>query len=184
MAHITARLADKNGVTHLVGRSTSIAARVAVVLLSIVLVGCSALDEELVTDWSTEAEQALVAEEIDADVVTCVLRIAADDLERGPLSAAETDELVRSCQSARDALKPVIEDAVPDTELALTDIAWNFGDDSALDELWSACEEGSGSACDDLFEQSPLGSAYEEFGVSCGDRPDVLHCSELDQTEE
>ncbi len=57
-----------------------------------------------------------------------------------------------------------------------------FGDDGGLDELWLACEAGSGLACDHLFAQSPIGSQYERFGVSCGERPTVLHCqAELDE---
>jgi hypothetical protein len=57
-----------------------------------------------------------------------------------------------------------------------------FGDDAHLDELWLACEAGSGSACDQLFLQSPVGSDYERFGVSCGERPTVLHCrAEMDE---
>ncbi len=57
-----------------------------------------------------------------------------------------------------------------------------FGDDDKLDELWLSCEAGSGLACDHLFAQSPIGSQYERFGVSCGERPTVLHCqAELDE---
>ncbi len=57
-----------------------------------------------------------------------------------------------------------------------------FGDDARLDELWLACEAGSGLACEHLFAQSPIGSQYERFGVSCGERPTVLYCqAELDE---
>lgn len=56
-----------------------------------------------------------------------------------------------------------------------------FGDDAGLDILWLACEAGEGAACDELFERSPVGSEYELFGVSCGNRPLVLDCTtELD----
>jgi len=44
------------------------------------------------------------------------------------------------------------------------------GDDPALDALWDGCVDGSGEACDELFLQSPLGSEYERFGDTCGDR--------------
>lgn len=57
-----------------------------------------------------------------------------------------------------------------------------FGDDDRLDELWTQCSDGWGYACDRLFEEAPLGTDYEQFGVSCGDRPLVLHCQiELDE---
>lgn len=57
-----------------------------------------------------------------------------------------------------------------------------LGDDDRLDKLWTQCSDGWGYACDRLFEEAPLGTDYEQFGVSCGDRPLVLHCqSELDE---
>lgn len=53
-----------------------------------------------------------------------------------------------------------------------------LGDDAVLDDLWHRCEEGSGAACDQLFEQAPPNSDYESFGLSCGNRPDVLRCAQ------
>jgi hypothetical protein len=44
----------------------------------------------------------------------------------------------------------------------------DYGDDPTLDALWESCNAGNPSACDDLFWQSPLGSAYEAFGHTCG----------------
>lgn len=62
---------------------------------------------------------------------------------------------------------------------------YTFGDHDRLDELWVQCEEGWGYACDRLFEEAPLASEYERFGVSCGERPSVLHCQmELDAQPE
>lgn len=48
--------------------------------------------------------------------------------------------------------------------------AAGFGDDPVLDELYLDCEAGDLAACDELYFQSPLGSAYEEFGATCGGR--------------
>jgi hypothetical protein len=45
-----------------------------------------------------------------------------------------------------------------------------YGDDPELDVLWDACDGGDLGACDDLWFSSPAGSAYEEFGATCGDR--------------
>ena len=45
-----------------------------------------------------------------------------------------------------------------------------YGDDPTLDVLWDACADGSGAACDQLYFTSPLGSEYERFGGTCGDR--------------
>jgi hypothetical protein len=50
--------------------------------------------------------------------------------------------------------------------------AQTYGDDPSLDALWDRCEDGSGSACDDLFWQSPIDSEYETFGNTCGRRFD------------
>jgi hypothetical protein len=47
-----------------------------------------------------------------------------------------------------------------------------FGSDTALDFLWTECEDGNMSACDDLYLESPVGSDYEQFGATCGGRGD------------
>jgi hypothetical protein len=44
-----------------------------------------------------------------------------------------------------------------------------YGDDPAFDALWDACSVGDGSACSDLYFESPFGSVYERFGSACGD---------------
>jgi len=51
-----------------------------------------------------------------------------------------------------------------------------YGDDEFFDKLWDECEAGSGPACESLFNASPVGSEYEQFGVSCGERPGILDC--------
>ena len=48
--------------------------------------------------------------------------------------------------------------------------ASSYGDDPELDVLWDACEAGDDVACDDLYWESPLGSEYESFGLSCAGR--------------
>lgn len=53
---------------------------------------------------------------------------------------------------------------------------YTLGDDRSLDELWLQCEAGYGLACDDLFDRSPLGSAYEDFGLTCGGREEIFDC--------
>jgi hypothetical protein len=54
-----------------------------------------------------------------------------------------------------------------------------FGDDPVLDERWRACEAGFGAACDELFAEAPVGSAYEAFGVTCGDRTPEPRCADV-----
>ena len=53
-----------------------------------------------------------------------------------------------------------------------------YGDDARLDLLYTACQQGSGPACDQLFDASPLGSEYEEFASTCGGRTKELRCAE------
>ncbi len=86
-------------------------------------------------------------------------------------------------------------DAVDDVDLGLSDIEGTgdtelgagvdsnpgtFGDDEALDSLWTACADGDLDACDDLYFQSPFGSEYESFGSTCGgvlDEPTFGGCA-------
>lgn len=48
-----------------------------------------------------------------------------------------------------------------------------FGSDLALDLLWTECEGGNMTACEDLYLGSPVGSEYEEFGATCGGKADA-----------
>jgi hypothetical protein len=41
-----------------------------------------------------------------------------------------------------------------------------------LDDLYAACAAGDMQACDDLYLESAVGSDYEEFGRTCGNRTD------------
>ncbi len=43
-----------------------------------------------------------------------------------------------------------------------------YGDDAVFDGLWDSCAGGDNSACDLLYETSPLVSGYEDFGRTCG----------------
>lgn len=53
------------------------------------------------------------------------------------------------------------------------------GDDPALDALYRSCGAGDGAACDRLFDEAPLGSEYERFGSTCGDRTKELRCADV-----
>jgi hypothetical protein len=54
-------------------------------------------------------------------------------------------------------------------EESFADEPYAFGDDGDLDQLWLSCESGAMQACDDLYQQSPVGSEYETFGATCGE---------------
>lgn len=147
------------------------------------LSSCAALSEAEPIDWAAQTEQDLLADGVDRSVVDCVLNLAADDLKRAPLGTLAADEVLLHCRQARSVIDRPEPDAIPDTRLAMTDVAWTLGDDPDLDRLWRECEQGAGSACDELFERSPVGSIYEDFGVSCGKLPEVLDCAELDRPD-
>ena len=46
----------------------------------------------------------------------------------------------------------------------------DYGDNPELDALHDACTAGDAEACDELYWSSPIGSAYEAYGNTCGDR--------------
>jgi hypothetical protein len=52
------------------------------------------------------------------------------------------------------------------------------GDDAELDRLYDACQAGSGPACDQLFDEAPLASDYEEFAATCGGRTQEVRCAD------
>jgi len=45
---------------------------------------------------------------------------------------------------------------------------FTLGDDRVLDVLWLQCSTRNWQACDDLYQRSPVGSDYEQFGATCG----------------
>lgn len=55
---------------------------------------------------------------------------------------------------------------------------FSYGDDPSFDMLWDVCAQGDGVACDDLFFQTPIGSAYEAFGRVCSDLTTAIHSCE------
>src|SRR5665648_743622 len=46
----------------------------------------------------------------------------------------------------------------------------NYGDNATLDALWDACAAEDWQACDDLYMQSDVGSGYEAYGDTCGNK--------------
>ncbi len=126
----------------------------------------------------TEAE--LTEAGASAEVAACVVRLARHDLRAGPIDDLTRDELLLSCERTQ-ALLDGDADLDESDSLAFVDGPNTLGDDPVLDDLWRSCEDGSGAACDELFERAPVGSDYEWFGVTCGERDEVLHCSELDE---
>ncbi len=156
------------------------------------LAACAGGDETADPAPEVELRQRLGGADVADEVTDCVLQLATDELRRGPLDSVMEEELVASCERAQEVLdrsdaelngsvggQPsggglAFGDDTPD------DQPMDYGDDSTLDRLWDGCEAGDGAACDRLFEQSPVGSDYERFGLTCGNRDQVLDCRELD----
>jgi len=67
--------------------------------------------------------------------------------------------------------------AAPSTEAG--NLPRQRGDDPTLDALYDQCALGSGQACDDLFNLSPVGSAYESFAITCGNRTTERRCADV-----
>jgi serine/threonine protein kinase len=59
---------------------------------------------------------------------------------------------------------------VAENGLIVTEIPFGLGDNDRLDALASQCAAGDLTSCDQLYKDSPVGSLYEEFGGTCGDR--------------
>jgi hypothetical protein len=54
-----------------------------------------------------------------------------------------------------------------------------YGDDPRLDSLWESCDRGAMGACDRLYDDAPLFSEYEDFGLTCGRRSDFeMSCAQ------
>jgi hypothetical protein len=56
-----------------------------------------------------------------------------------------------------------------DCESKFGSTASSYGDDFVFDTLWDECASGLLGSCDGLFAAAPVGSAYENYGATCGD---------------
>lgn len=54
-----------------------------------------------------------------------------------------------------------------------------LGDDPLFDDYAEDCHDGDMEACDDLFRESPLGSAYELYGGTCAGRQSDTDAREI-----
>lgn len=121
--------------------------------------------------FGTGANVAQLTDEcLGGDMASC------DNLYLETPVGSEGESIGETCGNRNDPAPnqcEVIHGAVFDGDAdsggdALT--AFGYGDDIDLDLLWDGCEGGDMLDCDDLYFQSPVGSAYESFGASCGDR--------------
>lgn len=91
---------------------------------------------------------------------------ACDTLYLSSPTGSEYEDFGASCGNRAEApgICSLVDDSTSPSEEG------SFGSDPLLDLLWVECEAGDDASCDDLFLESPAGSEYEEFGVTCGGR--------------
>jgi hypothetical protein len=112
----------------------------------------------------------LIAEGYSIEVSNCVTGLGS-----GLRSGDSQSELITACERAEEMLNA--PERIPDDLPFTGPVA--YGDDPELDELWDRCEAGDGGACDELWSLAAIGSEYERFGVTCGEREEVLNCTDL-----
>ena len=84
------------------------------------------------------------------------------------LTAAEQSALTAATFSCIDIGGLLDDSLTGETNFSPTDRA--PGTNAEFDALWESCGGGDAEACDTLYFDSPVGSDYEEFGLSCGGR--------------
>ncbi len=141
------------------------------IVASIGLVSCGLAGTTVSEPAGLDSTADLLAQGYTPEVSSCVVGLL--DSRTGESTRSE---LIATCQRASDMLVEAGKE--PPVEIPFSGPT-TYGDDPVLDSLWDLCELGDGGACDALWERAPVGSEYEEFGVTCGNRPDVLNCSDL-----
>lgn len=153
-------------------------------VLVLAATACTDGGEAEVAIERTDVIAAYEAEGLSSGVAECVVGLGEREFELESLSpggevdevtSALLDEIVASCVQAEAILSAA--PAEPEV-LALDAGPQDYGDDPRLDFLWDRCEAGDGRACDRLWLDAPIGSVYETFGVTCGERPGILDCGE------
>ncbi|MBT8240539.1 MAG: hypothetical protein KJN63_04870 [Acidimicrobiia bacterium] len=141
------------------------------VVVAAVLISTSCSSPTPIVEVSQEARVGdLISDGYSVQVSNCVAGLGT-----GLRSSDSRSELIRACERAEEMLNAPEE--IPDDLPFTGPVA--YGDDPELDELWDRCEAGEGIACDELWSAAPIGSEYERFGVTCGEREEILNCSDL-----
>jgi hypothetical protein len=86
---------------------------------------------------------------------------ACDDLYLESPSGSDYEEFGRTCGERTDGSRWCVDEG-GSSEVN------GYGDDPYLDGLWDDCAMGDMTACDALYQESPAGSEYEQFGDTCG----------------
>ncbi len=154
---------------------------------TMVVVACSTMP-----DLDREAAVTRVIEgaagAIDRPMAECYVDRVSDELGSSLLTegAQPEPEQVRRLTSIRIdcfGVAALGATTIPGTPPSSLDGAVNapmtHGSDPELDALWDQCAAGSGTACDELFDRSPVRSEYEDFAGTCGFRTQELRCADV-----
>ena len=123
---------------------------------------------ELIPDETTQRLDDLYAACEGGDMQAC------DDLYLESPEGSDYEEFGRTCGNRTDGSRWCVDEGGPGT-------VNTYGDDTYLDGLWDDCAAGDMTACDALYQESPEGSEYGEFGDTCGYlTPGGTWCVEID----
>jgi hypothetical protein len=142
-------------------------ARLALIAASLVLLlgACGLKSDE-------ELGRALLGD-IDVSIDTTTSTGAASSTTSTSDGTSTSEESSTSTTSGDDeSTTSTTEDGGDGEDLPEPEEPGDLGDDPALDELTDGCFSGDLEACDDLYFESPLGSEYERYGSTCGERND------------
>ncbi|MFT5530796.1 MAG: hypothetical protein ACI91O_000809 [Candidatus Poriferisodalaceae bacterium] len=101
-----------------------------------------------------------------------------DEVAATPTTAAPTDTDATTPPTTAASLGGQAFDPAGDPVAQLNPTDPPPGTDPEFDALWVACAAEDADACEDLFFSSPVDSAYEAFGLTCGGR-ELTVCSTL-----
>jgi hypothetical protein len=90
----------------------------------------------------------------------------ASTLERERATTSTTRRTTTT--TARSA--PATAPTTPTTTAAAAATPSKFGDDPTLDALYTKCGKGDYAACDSLYRSAKAGTAYRQYGDTCGNR--------------
>ncbi len=148
-------------------------------VVGVLLVSCS--DDD---GFDRDAAVATVAEDQGwtAKEAGCWVDRVRDDLGDDELAVAldggiDAPEYAAITVDCVDPAKLATTPELQTTVTARPEEPSTYGDDPELDALWDGCAAGDGATCDQLFDAAPLGSDYERFGSTCGDRGVKPRCA-------
>lgn len=135
------------------------------------LAACDELYENAVDDSAYRVFGNTCGETSAAQSGGCEEELYADAQEPSPSATVEPAPEPSPTPSPEPSPTPA-----PAPSSASAPAPWgSYGSDTGLDGLWDLCAGGDMVSCDDLYWLSPVGSAYEAFGSTCGQTTESLY---------